>query len=159
MITSCSGRQNVKDFECIFGPVTCSGCILGPGCRPGGGMHSHVVGLHLSCAAVLRGGRQAGGAEVRPLPVLLHVAVLHHTGCGGCSQPGYRGAQTRAGEVNAFNLHIWITHHSTAPQRANNTAGIFLGKLKVVLQNKLKTDPWEKHISSLFLLWITPELK
>lgn len=76
-----------------------SGGILGPFHRPGGGLHPHGAGFHLPRASVLWRGQQAWSVEIRPLPVLLHAAVLHHTGHSGCNQPGYGGAQTRAGET------------------------------------------------------------
>lgn len=74
------------------------GCILGPRHRPDGGGRSHDTGLCFPWAAVLRGGQQAIGGEGRPLPVLLHHAVLPHPGGGACSQPGYGEAKAWAGE-------------------------------------------------------------
>lgn len=84
---------------CLSLSLSLSGCILGAGYRPVGGLHPHVAGLHLPCAPVLRRGRQACCVEICPLPLLLRLAVFHHPGCAGCRQPGHRGAQAWAGEV------------------------------------------------------------
>lgn len=107
-------------WSCVSSTLlSLSGCILGPQYRPGGGLHPHVVGLHLPCTPVLWGGWQAWGVE-SPLPVLLHHAVLHRTDCSGYSQPGYRQAQKRAGEATSCFIK-WICTHIDWYREATNS--------------------------------------
>lgn len=86
---------------CLF--LTLIGCILGPGCWYVGGLHSHVVGLHLPCTAVLWGWQPTCGVKICPLPLLLHLAVIPHPDCGCWNQFGHRRTQTWAGEFASYS--------------------------------------------------------